>query len=94
MRVVVMPKTEGETILESLEAMGVEHEYQCRSGYCGACRTKASGAVDYVLEPVALINAGEILPCCCTAKGAVLIDIDEQNLTEALSGIIFFKKQA
>jgi len=89
-----MPKTEGETILESLEAMGVEHEYQCRSGYCGACRTKANGAVDYVLEPVALINAGEILPCCCTAKGPVLIDINVQNLTEGLSGIIFSKKQA
>lgn len=61
MRVVVLPKTEGETVLESLEAMGVEHEYQCRSGYCGACRSKASGVVNYVLEPVALINAGEIL---------------------------------
>ena len=41
-------------------------EYQCRSGYCGACRLKlVKGEVTYRQQPLAFINAGEILPCCC-----------------------------
>ena len=27
-------------LLTRLEQLGIQHEYQCRSGYCGACRVK------------------------------------------------------
>ncbi len=33
---------------------------------CGACRLKlVKGEVTYRQQPLAFINAGEILPCCC-----------------------------
>lgn len=53
-------------LLDVLELHDVQVEYQCRSGYCGACRLKlVKGEVAYRQQPLALINAGEILPCCC-----------------------------
>ncbi|MFT5593709.1 MAG: ferredoxin [Oceanicoccus sp.] len=56
-------------LLESLEAQGVQLPYQCREGYCGGCRTDLiEGKVAYLQEPMAWINEGEILPCCCVPK--------------------------
>ncbi|EIM8481588.1 2Fe-2S ferredoxin-like protein [Serratia marcescens] len=53
-------------LLDVLEMHDVQVEYQCRSGYCGACRLKlVKGEVAYRQQPLAFINAGEILPCCC-----------------------------
>lgn len=52
------------TLLESLEAQSIQVPYQCRDGYCGACRCKKlSGEVTYITEPMAWINDDEILPC-------------------------------
>jgi ferredoxin len=51
-------------------------EYQCREGYCGSCRTRlVSGQVDWLTEPLAFIQPGEILPCCCRAKGDIEIEM-------------------
>ncbi|CUW22571.1 MULTISPECIES: class I ribonucleotide reductase maintenance protein YfaE [Serratia] len=59
------PKNE-RCLLDVLELHDVEVEYQCRSGYCGACRLKlVKGEVVYHQQPLAFINDGEILPCCC-----------------------------
>ncbi len=56
-------------LLESLESQGVQVHYECRDGYCGACRTDLiDGEVAYLQEPMAWINKGEILPCCCVPK--------------------------
>lgn len=56
----------GDTLLETLENAGCEVNYQCREGYCGACRlTLVTGAVHYETEPMATRKANEILPCCC-----------------------------
>lgn len=53
-------------LLDVLESHNVPVEYQCRSGYCGACRmTLLKGEVAYHQQPLAFINEGEILPCCC-----------------------------
>ncbi|WP_457913610.1 class I ribonucleotide reductase maintenance protein YfaE [Candidatus Gillettellia adelgis] len=53
-------------LLEILELHWIKVEYQCRSGYCGICRLKlVKGDVAYYQSPLALINDGEILPCCC-----------------------------
>lgn len=64
------------TLLESLEAQGVQVPYQCRDGYCGGCRTDlVEGDVAYLQEPMAWINKGEILPCCCVPKTALTLKL-------------------
>ena len=53
-----------QTLLEALEAQQVQVAYQCRDGYCGACRCKKiTGDVMYLKEPMAWVNDDEILPC-------------------------------
>lgn len=57
--------SEHRSLLEALEAQKHQVNYQCREGYCGACRCKLlSGSVSYINEPLAFVRKGEILPCC------------------------------
>jgi len=61
------------TLLELAEAVGLAPVFGCRSGICGTCATRiASGAVDYVEEPLAPRGEGEVLLCCSipAARGA------------------------
>lgn len=54
------------SLLNHLERHNIHHEYQCRSGYCGSCRTKIKkGKVSYPEAPLAFIQPNEILLCCC-----------------------------
>ena len=67
---------EHPSLLAALEAHNICVEYQCREGYCGSCRTRLiKGEVSYVGQPLAFIQQGEILPCCCTANGDIEIDL-------------------
>jgi len=53
------------TILESIEANGIECHFHCRDGFCGACRAVLkSGEVTYEVYPLAYIGDGEFLTCC------------------------------
>lgn len=73
---------EEETLLEALERRGYQVEYQCRSGYCGSCRTKIlDGNVKYLTEPLAFTNDNEILPCCCrpVEDTVVMLDLDSSD---------------
>ncbi|ABR74839.1 (2Fe-2S)-binding protein [Actinobacillus succinogenes] len=64
------------SLLATLEANNVRHEYQCRSGYCGACRTKIKkGKVSYKETPLAFMNPGEILLCCCQLESDVELEL-------------------
>ncbi len=64
------------TLLESLEAQGVEPQYQCREGYCGSCRVQLlDGEVYYYEEPMAWVNNDEILTCCCIPKSDLKIKL-------------------
>lgn len=66
----------GESLLETLERHGHRVEFQCRSGYCGACRTPLlAGKVHYPAAPLAFVSVGECLPCCCQPVGAIRLDI-------------------
>ncbi|WP_052879079.1 class I ribonucleotide reductase maintenance protein YfaE [Vibrio coralliirubri] len=57
------------TLLETMEQAGLEPEYNCRDGHCGACRcTLDSGEVEYVGFAMAYTQGNEILPCICKAK--------------------------
>lgn len=67
---------EHPSLLAALESHNVAVEYQCREGYCGACRMRlVAGQVHWINTPLAFIQPGEILPCCCKARGDVEIDI-------------------
>ncbi|QUM76951.1 2Fe-2S ferredoxin-like protein [Moritella sp. 24] len=68
--------TQDNSLLDTLERTGHQVEYQCRQGYCGACRTTISaGSVTYNTDPLAAIAPGSILPCCCKADGDITLDI-------------------
>lgn len=63
-------------LLTALEAHNVCVEFQCREGYCGSCRMRLlKGEVAYAETPLAFIQQGEILPCCCRAKGEIEIEL-------------------
>lgn len=71
---------DNENLLETLENNGYRVAYQCRNGYCGACRiTKLSGEVSYDTPPLAYVGASEILPCCCKVKTTLVLDIDKNT---------------
>lgn len=64
------------TLLESLEKAGLDVHFHCRQGFCGACRTKLhQGEVQYVADPLAYIDDGEILPCCCQPLTDVTLEL-------------------
>lgn len=66
-----------ETLLEGLERTGHQVEYQCRSGYCGACRvTLSAGSVDYEKPPLAFLRQDEILPCCCRVLEPLVVKVN------------------
>lgn len=63
------------TLLETMEAAGMEVEYNCRDGHCGACRCKlSSGDVEYVGFAMAYTQEDEILPCVTRAKSDVALE--------------------
>lgn len=61
-----------QTLLEQAEAAGVELNYSCRAGFCGACKvTLTSGQVEQPDVPALLPQErqqGKILACCCIPK--------------------------
>lgn len=64
----------GETLLDALEQHDIQLPYQCREGYCGACRCKlVSGTVRYLQDPLAWVNDGDILPCCSIPQGDITL---------------------
>ncbi|MEK6215113.1 MAG: class I ribonucleotide reductase maintenance protein YfaE [Vibrio fluvialis] len=65
-------------LLETMEQAGLDPEYNCRDGHCGACRcTLLSGEVEYVGFAMAYTESNEILPCICKAKTALeLTDVN------------------
>jgi ferredoxin len=65
-----------ESLLDGLLRTGHHVEYQCRNGYCGACRCKlVSGDVSYPTLPLAFIPAGEVLTCCGKAESTLELDL-------------------
>lgn len=66
--------SQDSSLLDTLERTGHQIEYQCRQGYCGACRTPIhSGTVTYHTEPLAAVTADSILPCCCKAVSDITL---------------------
>ena len=64
------------SLLHCLESQKIDVAYQCREGYCGACRaTLVSGNVKYNEEPLAFVRDGEILLCCSKPNGNISINL-------------------
>lgn len=64
------------TVLDILIQRGIEVEYNCKDGYCGACRCKLkSGDVKYTQNTIAFIHDGEILTCCTKPVTDIEIEI-------------------
>ncbi|ANI31485.1 2Fe-2S ferredoxin [Yersinia entomophaga] len=72
-----LPYPDNESnLLEVLEQHQIQVEYQCRSGYCGSCRIRLlKGEVCYAQQPLAFVQDGEILPCCCQPVGDIELEI-------------------
>lgn len=63
-------------LLTVLEAHNLCVEFQCREGYCGSCRMRlVKGEVSYAETPLAFVQQGEILACCCTAQSDIEIEL-------------------
>lgn len=61
------------SLLDALEQNKIHIEFQCREGFCGACRLRLrKGKVGYRHKPIAFIDKNEILACSCQP----LSDID------------------
>jgi ferredoxin len=79
-----------ETLLVALERTGHAVEYQCRSGYCGACRLQLAHPEQakhlvYPAPPLAYIGPGQVLPCCCQSRGPVSLQVDAAQAAAELS---------
>ncbi len=69
----IIPVAPDQPILDQLLLRGIPVEYQCRSGFCGACRMRLkSGDVRYLETPIAYINEGEVLTCCSVANSRIV----------------------
>ena len=67
-----------EPLLVQLERAGLQPEFQCRTGMCGACRCRLkAGAVDQG-DAMAFLAPHEILACCSTPKTSLDIEFDYQ----------------
>ncbi|QBL09401.1 2Fe-2S ferredoxin-like protein [Rheinheimera sp. D18] len=64
------------TLLNALEQQKLQVNFNCREGYCGACRCKLlSGEISYINEPLAFVRKNEFLPCCSIPLTDIEIEI-------------------
>ncbi|KKA46046.1 MULTISPECIES: class I ribonucleotide reductase maintenance protein YfaE [Salinivibrio] len=67
-----------QNLLEQLEDAGIQPEYQCRNGMCGACRCKLNQGSVTQGESMAFVMPGEILACQSAPQTDVSIAFDYQ----------------
>jgi len=72
------------SLLQALESKKVKIFSECRSGFCGGCKTRIiSGRVTYLTEPLAELNADECLPCCCIPAEDLELDLSPEGAAVA-----------
>ncbi|NGN97780.1 2Fe-2S iron-sulfur cluster binding domain-containing protein [Grimontia sp. S25] len=67
-----------QPLLEQLEQAGLQPEFQCRNGVCGACRCKLDKGNVAQDDAMAYLAAGEILTCRSTPSEDVSLEFDYQ----------------
>ncbi len=69
-----------ESLLDGLLRTGHQIEYQCRTGFCGACGCKLiSGKVSYPTLPLGFVSDNEVLACCCKPESTLELDVELAN---------------
>lgn len=74
---------DNESLLDGM--IRTEHQqvrYECRQGYCGACRMNLitnTGTVRYVRVPIAALGEDEVLACCCVLDGTAKVSYYPNN---------------
>lgn len=72
-------ESDSSSLLTFLEKQKIQPQFQCREGFCGACRCQLKqGEVTYSLEPLAFVRKGEILLCCTKPSTDIEIEFDPQ----------------
>lgn len=67
-------KDSNESILSFLESKNVPMKFQCKDGYCGACKCKIEeGEVIESDNAMGYTHEDEILPCASKPKGNIKI---------------------
>lgn len=62
-----------QSLLSLAEAEGLEPPFACRAGVCGTCTTRLlQGEVDYLSEPSAALQPGEVLICVARPRSRTL----------------------
>jgi ferredoxin-NADP reductase/predicted pyridoxine 5'-phosphate oxidase superfamily flavin-nucleotide-binding protein len=68
------------TLLELAEAHGLNPQYGCRSGQCGACKVKLlSGRVSYLYDVEVPLEIDETLTCCtvpASENGSDMVEVE------------------
>lgn len=72
---------DAETLLQGMLRSKIPANHQCLEGYCGTCKLKYrrrhhDTRIEYINEPLVMLDDDEILPCCCQVRGAIELDID------------------
>ena len=68
-----------QSMLEAIEAAGIDAPYLCRGGACGQCETRVlrcDGHIqhnDHWLTPEQKAAGGHIMPCVSRSRGARLV---------------------
>lgn len=73
---------EGETLLDAAERHGLTLEHSCRTGRCGACRTRVVQGSTHVLQAeqslsAADVESGWILTCCRGASSPISLATED-----------------
>jgi ferredoxin len=65
-----------EPLLNQLEKAGLQPEFQCRNGMCGACRCKLKAGAVNQDDVMAFVAPNEVLACCSVPKSNLEIEFD------------------
>lgn len=64
------------SLLDFLEANGVEPEFSCRAGICGSCvHGLVSGEITYFEEPLDEMASDKVLLCCARPSSSIVLDL-------------------
>jgi vanillate O-demethylase ferredoxin subunit len=67
----------GETILQTLEAAGIDAPFSCEEGVCGSCETRVISGIpdhrDMILTPKERAENRTMMICCSGAKTPTLV---------------------
>ena len=75
----IVPVTEHQSILEAVEAAGVDAPFLCRGGSCGRCETRVLACDtalihnDHYLSPEERLSGAKIMICVSRVEGGCLV---------------------